>query len=51
MDDDAWTSYTDTAADMYSTYPPNQYLLNAGDFMEWAVEGLQFAETYVYPGK
>ena len=51
LSDDDWTWYTNTAQTMADTYPINPAHLNPGEFMVWAAEGLEIAESVVYPGK
>lgn len=51
MSDSDWDWYTTEAASLYTQYPVDSSQVNAGDFNEWAKEGLQLSEQYVYPGK
>jgi hypothetical protein len=36
---------------MYKAYTISSKKIFPGEFMTWAQEGLDMAETYVYPGK
>lgn len=45
---DAWDTLTTNAEDIYTAYPTDESQVHAGDFNEWAAEGLQMAKDYVY---
>lgn len=49
LDDSDWDWYTTEASSLASQYPISSSEINAGNFSEWAQEGEQISESFVYP--
>ena len=50
LNDEDWAWYTEQVDEIAKAYPIDQSAVAAGDFKKWADEGLELAETMVYPG-
>lgn len=50
LSDSDWSWYTSEAATNFATYPIDNSKIEDGDFSTWAVESLESAEEFVYPG-
>lgn len=51
MSEEGWAWYTTETEKIAQQFPVDSEKVHSGDFNEWAAEGLQIAQDYVYNGK
>ena len=51
MSEEGWAWYTTETDKIAQSFPVDSEKVYSGDFNEWAAEGLQIAQDYVYNGK